>query len=375
MSEQSPAQSVADNNSPHLPPSALAGPYQIFTEGDALYEAMLADIKSAKWQVILESYIFKEDRVGRVFIDELCGQARSGVAVIVRIDAFGSYGAISSRAIHAMRQSGVDFAWSRTWYWRRLWQYHRRNHRKLLVIDERAAYVGGFNICDENSLVVFGELRWRDTHIRLPSTFVGEAVAAFWDFHKGWRRWRPDDTRDSYLMTNYGRACRYRLRCLFNNRFEAARQRIWLTSPYFVPDHRTQMRLKEAARRGVDVRLLVPAKSDVALAQWAAAASYANLIQAGVKIYEYQRRVMHAKTIIIDDDWSTVGTSNIDYRSFFLNYELNFISVFQPLNQVLYKIFRSDLCASEEIIESAWSRRPLLRKFAEMVGWMARRWL
>ncbi|MFZ5609595.1 MAG: phospholipase D-like domain-containing protein [Pseudomonadota bacterium] len=352
-----------------------AGPYRVFTEGDALYRAMLADIGQAQVRVVLESYIFKEDSVGQAFIAALRERAGKGVRVVLRLDAFGAGGAVSAATIEALRRSGVDVAWSRRWRWRRPWLYHRRNHRKLLLVDDRAAYLGGFNICAENSLAAFGANRWRDTHIRLPSPFVAEALAAFEDFHEGRHRWQPAGKTSSYVMANYGRACRYRWRCLLHSRFRMARRRIWLTSPYFVPDRRTQERLKNAARRGVEVKLLVPGKSDVALTQWAARASYAGLIAAGVKIYEYQDRVLHAKTMLIDDDWSTIGTSNMDYRSFFHNFELNFISDSPQLNQVLGQIFRADLGASRQILEAVWSKRPLMAKLAEFVGWMARRWL
>ena len=148
-----------------------------------------------------------------------------------------------------------------------------------------------------------------------------------------------------------------------------------MTTPYFVPDHRTQHRLIEAAHRDVEVRLLVPAKSDVPLARWAARASYAALLHAGVRIFEYRPRMLHAKTAVVDGSWATIGTANLDYRSFFLNYELNLVSRNLDLCRRLQAQFDEDLAQSRQITAVSWPQRPSTERLLEAVGWMARRWL
>lgn len=351
------------------------GNYRIFVEGDALYEAMIHDISTARRSVLLEAYIFREDRVGQMVLSALDQASRRGVSVRMRIDAFGSRGLLGAAMVKRLRRSGIVFDWSRRWRWDHPLRYNRRNHRKLLVIDNSAAYLGGFNFGDEYSLAQFGKTRWRDTHIRLTGPIIDRATALFHDF-VGKRRCTGEPwTGESLLMPNYGLACRYRWRCLLQGRLAGARQRIWVTTPYFVPDRAIQCDLMAAAGRGVDVKLLLPGKSDVPLTQWAARASYAGLLEAGVKIFEYGPRMLHAKTILIDNDWSTIGTSNFDYRSFFTNYELNFISRSADINEALAAVFDQDLSRSEEVPLSHWSKRPYLQQIPELIGWIARRWL
>jgi cardiolipin synthase len=142
-----------------------------------------------------------------------------------------------------------------------------------------------------------------------------------------------------------------------------------------VPDHRTQNELVPAARRGVDVRLLLPGKSDVRITRWAARAAYDKLLRAGVRIFEYQPRVLHAKTAVVDGVLSTMGTANLDYRSLFVNYELNLFSANGTLAGALEAQFLADVAQSEEITSTHWAQRPWTGVLAESVGWIARRWL
>lgn len=348
----------------------------IFTEGDELFDAMLADFASARYRVWLESYIFADDGVGQQFVEVLTHCRARGVDVRVRVDALGSRFSLSGGAARKLRDSGVRFEWCHPWQWRRPWLFHRRNHRKLAVVDDRAAYLGGFNITELYSRRISGNARWRDTHLRLSGSSVVGAIQAFEAFGKGDLAWHSGGNGSQFeWVTNHGRKCRHRLRCLLKDRITAARKRIWLTTPYFVPDAGTQRDLCEAAISGVDVRLLVPGKNDVPFVQWAARAAYSKLLASGVRIFEYQPRVLHAKTLIVDDDWSTVGTANFDYRSFFINYELNLIVNSHSLNADLAGIFEEDLKVSVEVKPRPWSRRPLSARVAEAIGWSARHWL
>lgn len=350
---------------------------QQFIEGDELYQAMLADIASAQQRIQLESYIFADDEIGRRFATALIKRAQAGVDVRVHIDAAGSLFLASRRLVHDLRRHRVRLRWFHRWSWRKPLRYNRRNHRKLLVVDEKFTYLGGFNIHRESSQEVFGKDRWRDTHVRFEGLLAAQAAQLFDRFWRGDRRWMPPLTPDalSELIPNHSRGCREQLRCIFTDMFAHAKHSIHLTTPYFVPDRRTQRLLKAAANRGVDVRLLVPRKSDILLARWAAQAAYAGLLDCGVRIYEYLPRMLHAKTIVVDGNHTTVGTANLDYRSFFLNYELNLFTRDSTLCSKLQAQFYTDLEAAEEINLKKWSRRFWGGRLFELAGWMARRWL
>lgn len=353
------------------------GNYQLFTDGDALYNAMLASIGSARDHVLLESYIFAYDEIGRRFVDALIAKARSGVIVRLHLDAAGSLFWQSRQLARRLRHTGVQLRWFHRWDWRHPWRYNRRNHRKLLVIDGCCAYIGGFNIHRENSRTVYGRQHWRDTHVRLEGDLAGEAMQLFGRFWMGRKRPAVHYARsdDDLLLSNYARGARRLLNGTFANMLSHARHTVFITTPYFVPERRIQRQIADAAARGVDVRLLVPDKSDVPLAQWAARAAYDGLLASGVRVYEYQPRQLHAKTIVVDATSATVGTANIDYRSFLLNYELNLFSHNAHLCSELERQFHDDLEQSEEIRAEYWSRRPWIDKLLELVGWMARRWL
>ncbi len=351
--------------------------FELFTDGDALYDDMLASIASACDHVLLESYIFADDEIGRRFATALSAAATRGAVVRLHLDAAGSLFWHSRRLTEQLRRAGVQLRWFHRWDWRHPWRYNRRNHRKLLVIDAHCAYVGGFNIHRENSRRIYGEQYWRDTHVKLVGPLAREAMQLFGQFWIGQKRRAVTRSLGAgdFLLSNYTRGARRLLNGTFSSMLAHARSTISITTPYFVPQLRIRRQIIDAAARGVDVRLLVPRKSDVRLAQWAARAVYARLLACGVRIYEYQPRLLHAKSMVIDASYATVGTANIDYRSFFLNYELNLFSRNPRLCHDLEQVFLEDLADSEEIRGEHWSKRPRIDKLAELVGWMARRWL
>jgi cardiolipin synthase len=347
----------------------------LYSEGDPLYRAMLDDIAGARERAWMESYIFEDDAVGRPFVEELAHCAARGVDVRVRIDAIGSRFGFSGSSARRLGTSGARFHRCHPWEWRRPWTFHRRNHRKLLVVDARAAYVGGFNISQVSSGEANGDACWRDTHVRLTGPIVQEAASAYLAFAEGDLEWHGDDSRSIYLLTNHAYNCRYRLRCVLRQHLAEAKSRIWLTTPYFVPDSAMQRQLCAAAARGVDVRVLVAGKNDVRLVQWAARAAYSQLLREGVRLFEYQPRTLHAKSMLVDDQWGTIGTANFDYRSFFINYELNLVARSRRLNAALAGLFETDIRASREILARPWVSRPAFGRVAELIGWSARHWL
>jgi cardiolipin synthase len=275
-----------------------------------------------------------------------------------------------------LQSHGIIVRWFHRWDWRHPWRYNRRNHRKLLVVDHYA-YMGGFNIHRENSRSVYGNRRWRDTHLGFSGELACEARHLFGRFWTGRKRRQPPrpSGSGSILLSNFTRGGRRYLNGRFSDMLSHSRYSILMTTPYFVPNRRTQRLLCDAARRGVDVQLLVPRKNDMPLTQWAAHAAYDTLLANGVRIFEYLPRLLHSKTIVVDSNYASVGTANIDYRSFFLNYELNLFTRNVFLCKRLQSVFLEDLDNSEEIQVEQWRRRFWGRKALEFAGWMARRWL
>lgn len=350
---------------------------RLFTDGDDLFDDMIASIGAARESVELESYIFRNDTVGQRFIQSLCAAARRGLRTRVLLDAFGSLGEIGRVEEQRLREAGVRLRRFHRWQWRSPLRYNRRDHRKLLVVDHRIAYLGGFNIDGRASRRSSGEDHWRDTHVRLEGALARDAVRLFDIFWRGrWRRYdRLRFPANDALASNHTRYGRLRLRHMLDEALAGAEHRIWLTNPYFVPDRPLQRGLMAAARRGVDVRLLLPNKNDVRIARWASHAAYAELFDAGVRVFEYLPRMLHAKTICVDGNWAMVGTSNLDYRSFRHNYEVNLVTLDQDVSRQLETIFLEDLSRAEAVDPQGWFDRPWPHRLAEAIGWAARRWL
>lgn len=353
------------------------GFFTLYVEGDDLIAAMLKAIAGARYRICLETYIFAADEVGRLFIDALGERATAGVDVRLSVDAFGSFGHFPRRAERELRARGVRTRRFHRWRWKDPWRYNRRNHRKLLVVDGREAFVGGFNVHRQASRRVFGATRWRDTHVRVMGELACRAEALF----DGFWRTGTDEAKDeaagasSILLSNHTRRCRYRLRCALMDMFSEARETIWLTTPYFVPDHLIRRGLRQAARRGIDVRLLVPRVTDVRPTRWAAQAVYGELLAAGVRIFEYLPRMIHAKTAVADGEFALLGTANLDYRSLLVNYELVLASRDRGLCTELHAQFLRDLAAAEEIHLAGWRGRGWPLRLAQVLSWGIRRWL
>jgi cardiolipin synthase A/B len=348
---------------------------ELFIEGDALYLQMLADLALAQRRIRIESYIFADDEVGTEFLDLLRDKAEQGVRVELRVDAFGSRGLISRSRVRDLRRAGVRFRWSRAWRWLTPFAFNRRNHRKLLVVDGRVAYTGGFNIHRESSRRAVGEGRWRDVHVRVDGETASLMAQCFDAYTRGQVGWRGTSRSDRELLTNHSMRCRNLLRCRLLERFRAAREQIWITTPYFVPDSGLLRSLASASERGVDVRLLLPRNDDTRIARWAARALYARLLTAGVRIFEYAPRLIHAKVTVVDGAWASIGTANMDYRSLFINDEVNLIAQDDALSAALKTLFLADTQDAREVRLDSWRVRPWEQRLAEMFGFLLRRWL
>lgn len=350
---------------------------QLYIEGDQLFDAMLSAIAQAQKQVWMETYIFADDEIGQRFAYALAERARAGVQVRLLVDAVGSLFQFYRRLASELEQSGVELRHFHRWNWREPLRYNRRNHRKLLVIDGREAFLGGFNIHRQSSQDYFGLARWRDTHASFRGELACQAGEIFNTFWQGEKQNLAihDEFSINILVPNQSRSCRQRLACIYDDFLHNAKQQVCLTTPYFVPDHRTQKAFLSAAKRGVKVRLLVPHNPDIRLVRWAANAVYARLLDAGVEIYEYLPRMLHAKVAIVDEQWATLGTANLDYRSLFQNYELNLLSKDPDLCRRLQQQFEFDVTQASEVNATRWRQRRWVPRLAELLGWSVRRWL
>jgi cardiolipin synthase A/B len=338
----------------------------LFNEGDALYCSMLNAMNDATTEILLESYIFALDSVGARFIEMLNHKAKQGLKIKLHLDAVGSQFIKMGPSLKKQLDERIQLKWFHRWSWRRPWQFNIRDHRKLLIVDSNQVFLGGFNIHKQSSLIYFGDLRWRDSHIKIEGEIVEHFRRYFITFwHKrGQHYLGPLEKID--LVPNLSFRCRYLLRCKLKSHIDKAQSNIFCTTPYFVPDEFVIKALIEAAKRGVDVRLLVPFESDHALVNALANRYYFRLIESGIKVFAYLPRMIHAKTIIIDSRTAMIGSANLDYRSLFINYELVCFFHSKSLALSMTKAFLND-CQQSMIVTRKtkfkitkwWLLRPL----------------
>lgn len=342
---------------------------ELYMHGVELYDAMLAAIEQARDSIYLETYIWKADALGERFKEALIRKAQEGVAVYVVFDWFGNL--VVPRAfkrfplpVHALSYRAVRRP-------RHLLDPRRYalEHRKLLVVDGETAFIGGYNI----GAVYATE--WRDTHLRIVGPAAGRLAQAFVDF---WNRNGPRHdpigrryTRgyDPTILIRSTDALRltFPIRDLYLTGIDAAERHVLLTSAYFIPDRVLLEALKAAARRGVDVQVLVPWESNHILADWASHAYFAECLHAGVRIFGYREAMIHAKTCTVDGQISTIGTANLDRLSSFGNYEINVVIYSSDLARQMEHVFAVDKTNSVELTLEAWRSRPWYVKASERV--------
>lgn len=365
----------------------------LLIDGPATHEAMFEAIGSARESIDLETYILEAGDLGERLAELLIERRRRGVDVRVLYDSLGSR---TTPDEYFERLRGADIAVCefnpiKPEEGKPRLSIHNRDHRKILVVDQRVAFTGGINISGVYSSGSFGgsartaseETGWRDTHIRLAGPVVGEFSRLFEDAWQaqscaaGKPRLRrvaaPARAGDEIMrvIAQDPQAKRNEVYVEMLSALSHAEQRAWLTFGYFVPDPQTVMALKEAAQRGIDVRLVVPSKSDVWLTLYAGRSHYSELLESGVRIFERRDAVLHAKTAVIDSVWSTVGTSNLDWRSFVHNFEVNVVILGVQLARELEALFERDLAASDEITAQAWADRGVGSRLKE---WFSRMW-
>lgn len=361
---------------PHL---FLGNEIDMFTTGIDKFEALKRDIRDACEYIHLQYFIIENDKTGVELIELLKEKAREGVKVRVLYDYVGSF-YMRPRVLKQMREAGIDvhaflelslmtFAFRVNW----------RNHRKIVIIDGKVGYVGGMNIADR---YVIGDKKWtpwRDTHLRI----TGEAVAAMqysfaidWDFtthelltspvmHYAQQPSAPD-----YMMQMMGSGPTNRwnnISFVFLKAITLAKHNVYIQTPYFLPSDSLLKALQSAALAGVDVRLMIPRKSDSAMLRLATGSYMKECLLSGIKIYLYDPTILHSKVVIVDDEFVTTGSTNFDFRSFEHNFEFNALIYSKEFNQKMKAVFDADMEQCTRLLLSKWKKRPLLQKALESV--------
>ena len=361
-------------------PATSARAVQLLVDGGETYDALLAAVRMAQHHVHLEYYIYAADRTGAALRDALVERARAGVAVRLLLDAVGS-GATPRRFFAPLLEAGGELAWFHPMRFGRIWQrpwLNMRSHRKIVVIDGRVAFTGGINITDAENERLRADA-YRDLHLRLEGDAVRALQLVFvedWVYATGVRGPArgellapiaattpppsPGPIQAQALVSGPDSPWEAIHRA-YVGAISAARQRVWLVTPYFVPGDAAMMALTSAALSGLDVRLLVPKQSDSRFVTLATRSYFDELLAAGVKVYEYGPRMLHTKALLVDLALAIVGSANFDSRSFRLNFEVSML-------------FRDAGIAAEleRLIEGEFARAPRVRDDRARPLWRVR---
>jgi cardiolipin synthase len=364
----------------------------LLQNGPATYQAMFEAIAAAKDHINMETYIIEDDEVGRKFADALIGKQAQGVQVTFIYDSVGSSGT-PKEFFKRLTDSGVqvlEFNPINPLSAKRGYLVHQRDHRKLLIIDGQTAFMGGVNISDVYSSGSSGSAPsgkaggapWRDTDLQVQGPVVADFQRLFlatWAKQKGKamaeRNFFPQATHDgTEVVRAIGSSPDDPYSLIYAtlvSAIDSAETTVRLTNAYFVPDPQLIGALKDAAERGVDVTIILPGNTDSWMVFNAGRSHYSNLLESGVKIYERRGALLHAKTALIDGVWSTVGSTNLDWRSFLFNEEVNAVVLGPGFGAQMQAMFDADIAASDAITPEKWRRRPISDRMKEAA---ARSW-
>jgi len=351
----------------------------ILTNGDETFSKILYALESAEHHIHLEYYIIRDDKIGTEIKNVLIRKAKAGVQVRLIYDSVGCW-KLSAKYLHDLRLAGVElypfFPVALPILSREL---NYRNHRKIIVVDGKIGFVGGLNIGDEylSRSKQFGF--WRDTHLAI----WGEAVYGLQNtFLNDWNFVSRQEVQDEAFFPKQehqgdtivqiaasGPDSKWHsIEQAYFTLVSSAKSRVYITSPYLVPGESLMAALKTAALSGVDVRIIIPAKPDHFLVYWASRDNVESLLEAGVRIYAYEKGFVHSKSIVVDSEVSTVGTANFDMRSFQINFEVNAFVYDVDVAKRLEKDFFEDLDVSKEIVLEEHAKRGIHIRFFESIG-------
>ncbi len=370
---------------------------RLLEDGPDTYRAMFASIQAARDHINLETYILEDDEVGRRFADALIARQREGVQVNLIYDSVGTLGTPPA-FLQRFRENGIrtlEFNPVNPLTAKAGWELNRRDHRKLLIVDGRSVFLGGINISSVYSGGSFsrhskvrpdGKLPWRDTDLQLDGPVVAEFQKLFletWRKQKGEplapRNYFPAlDSQGTEVVRAIGSSPDDAFSLIYVTLLSAinsAETEVLLTNAYFVPDPQLLAALKAAVARGVDVRLVLPASTDSALVFHAGRSFYDELLGDGVKIFERAAALMHSKTALVDGVWSTVGSTNLDWRSFLHNQEVNAVVLGAEFGARMRAAFERDVASSRRITLEQWRERPLDLRVKEQFGRLWQYWL
>ncbi|MCP4667524.1 MAG: cardiolipin synthase [Deltaproteobacteria bacterium] len=369
----------------------------LLKDGPEAFGAMGAIISGARKNINLESYIFESDDVGKRFSSLLAEKQAESVQVNILWDGVGSFGVTRSLFGGLLERGGriMKFRPPNPLHIIYLWGLNQRDHRKILVVDGKIGFTGGVNISGVYSGrsgiskgAGDGDIHngWRDTHVKIQGPAVKELQNLFgqtWEEQGGERldetAYFPElKNKGGHLVRVIGSSPEFRksaiylayLSCIKN-----ARKYIHIGTAYFVPGRRMVKALGEAAMRGIDVKIILPSFSDARLVLHAGRSYYGSLLKKGVKIYERKGAFLHSKTAVVDGIWSTVGTANLDYRSFLHNNEVNVVVYGRDFARDMEHMFQEDLEASEPVFLKAWKKRPFSDRFMEWMGRLIKYWM
>jgi cardiolipin synthase len=347
--------------------------------GEQAFPAMLEAIRSARRSVNLESYIFWSGEVAGRFADALAERARAGIPVHVVVDWLGSK-KIDGKLVERMRSAGVTVVMYRPLRWYTLARFNNRTHRKLLIVDGRIGFTGGIGIADLYLGHAQDQEHWRDSQFRIEGPAVAEMQAVFLDnwietgnplldgpaYFPGLDSAGPELAQAVLSSPGGGTES---LRLMYMLAIASAQRSILIANAYFVPNTLAVKMLVAARRRGVDVEIIVPGPvNDAKLVERASRAKWGPLLEAGVKIYEYQPTMYHTKVMVVDDYWVSVGSTNFDNRSFRLNDEANLNIYDRAFAARQIEVFKDDLTRSRRVTLGDWENRPMKEKVLEKLA-------
>ncbi|HEX7230029.1 MAG TPA: cardiolipin synthase [Candidatus Binatia bacterium] len=357
---------------------------EVLLNGDETFPAMLRDIRAAKSTITFAQYLYEGGSIAREVAQAFAERGRAGVKVNILLDDHGS-GSAPSEIIDIMKQGGCDVEFFRridaagiVFPWKLL-RYNYRSHRRVLVIDGRIGFTGGYGISDAWT----GDGRipdhWRDTNARIEGplvTFLQAAFAESWLETTGiaiggedyFPRLETVGKVTGQIVKSSPTGGSFQNYMLFLLSINSAKKSILITNPYFIPDDVMTEALVKAAGRGVRVDILLPGEIDSQITYTASRSHYGPLLLGGIRIYEYKASLMHAKTIVVDGVWATIGSTNFDNRSFALNQEINLTVYDRGIAQRLEQIFADDLKYSERITYETWQSRSLYERVMELFG-------
>lgn len=351
----------------------------VLTDGENTFAAMLQALEQAQHHIHIQFYIFREDEIGQIFTDLLIAKAQAGVKVRMMCDGLGSYH-LKHTFVRRLKEAGIEFYFFLppfTSFIQREVNY--RNHRKILVIDGEVGFIGGLNIGDDYLGHDPKLGYWRDTHLEVRGDTVYFLQIVFledWEFASGQRltdsAYFPEHTctgSERALIVASGPDRNWNaIQEMCFSALAAAKRRICITTPYFIPDQSIYSALKTAAVSGVQVDIIIPKVSDSQIVQYASLSYIEELMRVGVRIHQYEKGFVHAKVVIVDDLLASVGTANMDMRSLYSNFELSAVLFEQETIERLMLDFRRDLQESSKINYHEFIRRPRTQKTLETLS-------